>query len=314
MKKSICIVFLFLSLFACNKEDIVVFNQPKDCIQFDYDPLKDEMKLEYDFANQFILVTDEYGYKDEYYLGDSLTRDTISLHLVLMGHALDTDRSFKLKSVSVQSFDSLPESPVEFLPAYVFRAGQLQDTVQIILLRPEKRGKFAVGITFDLEDDNSSFAFGAEEQSVFNFLVSNSYECPEDWDEGEIALGEYSEEKYAFFITILHQKFYAHLDWELYNPLLRRELEKYNAEHPDSPKDFTFPVYTKPIWWDWWDNAGSYLGEFSEAKKEFVIGVIGKENYHSETEWDSFMPKLKEAYDRYNHDHPDSPLPFPPFS
>lgn len=313
MKKSVCIAFLFLSLFACNKEDIVVFNQSKDCIQFDYNPLKDEMKLEYDFANQFILARDEYGNLNEYYLGDSITRDTISLYLVLMGHTLDVDRSFKLKSVSVQTFDSLPQSPVEFMPSYIFRAGQLQDTVQVVLLRPEKRGRFAVGITFDLENDNSLFALGAEEQCVFNFFVSNCYECPENWNEGEKALGEYSEEKYAFFITMLHQKFTPNLDWEQYNPFLRQELEKYNAEHPDSPKNFTFPVYTKPIWWDWWENAGSYLGEFSEAKKEFVIGVIGKENYNSETDWASFMPKLKDAYNQYNNDNPDSPLPFLPF-
>lgn len=310
MKKNIYIVLCLFFLFACDKEDIVIFDQHKDSIQFDYNPLKDEMRLEYDFANQFVLNRDEYGNLQEYYLGDSITRDTISLNLVLMGYTSETDRPFNLKSVPVLSFDSLPKVPVEFMPTYIFRAGQLQDTIQVVLLRPEKRGKYAVGITFDLGNENSLFALGAEEQCTFQIMVSDSYECPDNWSEGEDALGEYSEEKYAFFVTLLHQKFTPYLDWEKYNPFLREELEKYNRLHPDAPKDFTFPVYTKPLWWDWWNNAGSYLGEYSEAKKEFVIGVIGEDNYNSGTDWEGFMLQLKEAYEQYNSSHPDSPLPF----
>lgn len=60
-------------------------------------------------------------------------------------------------------------------------------------------------------------------------------------------------------------------------------------------------------------GAGTYLGEFSEAKKEFVISVVGEENYTSYTDWASFMPKLREAYDAYNEKHADEPLPFAPF-
>ena len=92
--------------------------------------------------------------------------------------------------------------------------------------------------------------------------------------------------------------------------MLRDKLTEFNEKHPDSPKDFTFPVWTKPNWWDWYMGAGTYLGEFSEAKKEFVISVVGEENY---TDWASFMPQLREAYDAYNADHPDKPLPFAPF-
>ena len=71
----------------------------------------------------------------------------------------------------------------------------------MILVRPEQRGKYAVGITFDFEDGNSLFDSGAEEQSVYEVFVSDRYEEPADWDQN--ALGEFSEEKYAFFVTVL---------------------------------------------------------------------------------------------------------------
>ena len=52
---------------------------------------------------------------------------------------------------------------------------------------------------------------------------------------------------------------------------------------------------------------------FLRQKKEFVISVVGEENYTDWTDWASFMPQLREAYDAYNADHPDKPLPFAPF-
>ena len=230
-----------------------------------------------------------------------------------MGHASDVDREFKLKTVPLELLEELPLATVEFLPKYTFRANHLLDTIQVILIRPEQRGKYAIGITFDFEDESSLFDSGAEEQSVYQVMVSDRYEKPTDWAEGEDALGEFSEEKYAFFVTVLGKKFSPYLDWGTYNQVLRNKLAEFNEKHPDTPKDFTFPVWTKPNWWDWYMGAGTYLGEFSKAKKEFVIGVVGEENYTNWTNWASFMPKLREAYDAYNAEHPGEPLPFAPF-
>ena len=60
--------------------------------------------------------------------------------------------------------------------------------------------------------------------------------------------GEYSEEKYAFMVKVLRTS-YQYFSWipgsnwaydggvtDLINAL-----NAYNAEHPDAPKDFTFP-------------------------------------------------------------------------
>lgn len=312
MNKYIYIGFLFL-LLGCQKEGIVSFDQDKDGIQFNYDPKEGQMVLEYDFAFQTVVGEDEWGYPTNIYLGDSISRDTISVFLSLMGHVSDVDREFKLKTVPLKLLEELPLATVEFLPTYTFRANHLLDTVQVILIRPERRGKYAVGITFDFEDESSLFDSGVEEQSVYQVMVSDRYEKPVGWAEGENALGEFSEEKYAFIVTVLGVKFSPYLDWGTYNQVLRDKLAEFNEENQDSPKDFTFPVWTKPSWWDWYLGAGTYLGEFSEEKKEFVIGVIGEENYVGWTYWPSFMPQLREAYDAYNVEHPDEPLPFAPF-
>ena len=94
---------------------------------------------------------------------------------------------------------------------------------------------------------------------------------------------------------------------------MRDALETFNRENPDHPKDFTFPVWTKPTWWDNNNGAGTYLGEFSEEKKEFVINVIGAGSFVPWAPWVRLMPQLKKAYEDYNAAHPDEPLPFPPF-
>lgn len=247
MNKCIYIGFLFL-LMACQKEGIVSFNQAKDCIQFNYNLEKNEMTLDYNFAFQYNVVPDQWGYPSYVYLGDSIFRDTISLHLSLMGHVADVDREFRLRTVPIVGLDTIPLASVEFYSSYTFKANQLKDTIQIVLLRPEKRGKYAVRITFDLEDENSAFALGAEEYSIYELMISDRYDKPSDWDRRVDYVGEFSEEKYAFMITVLHVKFGFWNDWGTHNQILRDALEKFNNEHPNNPKDFTFPVNTSPIW------------------------------------------------------------------
>ena len=154
MNKYIYIGFLFF-LLGCQKEGVVSFDQEKDCIQFNYDPKEEQMVLEYDFAFQTVAGEDEWGYPTDIYLGDSISRDTISVFLSLMGHASDVDREFKLKTVPLELLEELPLATVEFLPTYTFRANHLLDTVQVILVRPEQRGKYAVGITFDIQERKS---------------------------------------------------------------------------------------------------------------------------------------------------------------
>ena len=304
MKRYFYIGFL-LFLLGCQKEGIVEYNLDKDCLQFDYSTT--EMSLSYNFAEQYIEVEGEYGQVDYYYLGDSLRRDTISLNLSLIGWEGSEDRVFKLKTVPLVELDTLPMAPVEFLESYIFRADQLKDTIQIVIVRPEARGRYGAGITFDVEGEDAIFDLGAEEKQVYELYISDSYEQPSDWDRNIAYLGEFSEEKYAFMVTVLNFLYSVNIEWSDYNEYLRNKLEEFNAANPDSPKDFTFPVNTTPSWWPY---ATSYLGDYSDAKKDFIISVMGSWVWASWTYWPSIMPQILDAYNTYNEEHTEDPLPF----
>lgn len=240
-KNGYILIFFFLLCVACEKEGLVKYSQDKDSIQFDYEI--EDMVLDYNFALQYEerTVSDEWGsWKVNYYLGDSIWRDTISLALSLIGDSSEKDRIFRMKTVPIDGQDSVTMAKVEFLSSYVFRANQLVDTVQIILLRPTQRGEYKIGLTFDVEGD-SNFNLGVKERTVYQLNIADRYEKPSDWDSQVMYIGEYSEEKYAFMVTTLHTLFSRWSDWGKNNLILREALEKYNQMHPDAPKDFDFP-------------------------------------------------------------------------
>ena len=71
-------------------------------------------KIEVSFAFQTVAGEDEWGYPTDIYLGDSISRDTISVFLSLMGHASDVDREFKLKTVPLELLEELPLARLSF--------------------------------------------------------------------------------------------------------------------------------------------------------------------------------------------------------
>lgn len=303
MKRYFYIGFL-LFLLGCQKEGIVEYNLDKDCLQFDYSST--EMSFSYNFADQYIEIQGQWGI-DYYFLGDSLQRDTISLNLSLIGWEGAEDRTFKLKTVPLVELDTLPMATVEFLEPYTFKANQLKDTIQIVIVRPEARGRYGAGITFDVEGEDAIFDIGAEEKQVYELYISDSYEKPTDWDRCVAYLGEYSEEKYAFMVSVLHIQFNMYYDWGPYNITLREELAKYNAEHPDNPKDFEFPLYAKPNWWDW---SVDYLGEYSWEKEVFMKEVLPEGVYGANTDWSFYNKTLCDELAAYNEANPENPKDF----
>lgn len=304
MKKYIYISLLFLSA-ACQKEDVLRYEQEKDGLQFNYE----EMSMDYDFAMQtkMVMKGNEWGeiVPTKVYRGDSISRDTISLLLSLMGYKSEIDREFKLKAIPVKGQDSTRLLKVEFFPSYSFHAGQLKDTVQVVLLRPETRGKFTIGITFDTDDADALFEPGVTEQGIYRIRVSDEYKKPVGWDLQIDYLGEYSEEKYAFYITILGELYDPYKEMHFNNLILRKALQAYNAEHPDKQKDFTFPVNAYPEWWGYCQN---YVGEYSDEKMEFMMEVLGV--FQSWDDWSSHSRKLREALEAYNAAHPDDQKEF----
>lgn len=298
---------LLLFLLGCQREGIVEYNLEKDCLQFDYSTTN--MSFSYNFAEQYVMVAGQWGQMEYYYLGDSLSRDTLSLNLSLIGWEGTEDREFKLKLVPLVELDTLPMATVEFLDPYIFRADQLKDTIKVVIVRPEARGRYGAGITFDVEDENAIFDLGAEEKQIYELYISDTYSKPTDWDRSIAYLGEFTEEKYAFMVSVLHFLYSVNIDWGGYNEYLRSALDEFNAEHPDAPKDFTFPVNTEPSWWQ--TSAQVYLGDYSDAKKDFIIntcfnGATGI--WSAYTPWVYYKSMIVATYNSTND--PDDPYPF----
>lgn len=238
MKKIFYIVLLFY-IWGCTSNDITVYQQDRNSIQFDYKP--ENMSLNYDFAFQY----KKLNQRDKYYYGDSLRTDTFRLAVTILGFQGDSDQTFRLKAVPVEGQDSTRLAEVEFEPYYTFRKNGLHDTVQFVLHRPEKRGLYTIGVTFEV-NDSTRFDLGVEEKNTYRINLSDVYPRPDNWDACKPWLGDYTEEKYAFYVTVLNQVFDPYYwlysgDRYSYAPRLKQALKEYNAAHPDAPKDFSFP-------------------------------------------------------------------------
>lgn len=220
---------MLLLLAGCQKEEVSPYADALGGLQFDYK----SMTRSYNFS----FVRNEEGK----YLGDSLRSDTIRVALSLVGYVADRDREVVLDTTMIKGQSDTAIAQVTFLPPYVFRANRLKDTIKMVLYRPEKRGKYTIGITFDWDAMTGSFEKGTKERLVYRIDITDNYPQPEEW--AEKYLGEYTEEKYAFYVTVTGE-IYKSLDKKdgpRYNKLLRQALEEYNREHPDEPKDFDFP-------------------------------------------------------------------------
>lgn len=245
MKRLIYIsIVLFFTALACTKEEIPVYDLGKDGIQFEYGD--GEFSQQFDFSFQSYQGQDDWGYPMTKYYGDSIREKKIQLLVSIVGWSSEKERKFKVKAEGGDGYDPTLVALDEF---YTIRAGRYTDTIEITLLRPSQRGRYKVKLSFDAESPGTDFEFGAEEKLEYTFDIVDSYPKPSDWD-GRIAwLGEYSEEKYAFIVTVTNMKYGYYVDWGMYNQLLRDELDRYNSENPTNPKDFSFPVNTDSIWW-----------------------------------------------------------------
>lgn len=313
----IYISMLLISLTACQEREVLPYME-KDGLQFNYDTA--HMSSAYDFMQQA-----ETKNGRPYYYGDDLLRDTIYIQVSVMGFPGVENREFALKTVYLEGEDSTATPPVEFMPSYTFTAGRTTQRIAVAVVRPQIRMDYTVGITFDLEQSDPMFELGVEEQAVYRLRVSNRYPEPPGWDRFLDYLGEYTEEKYAFLVTTTHNLFNSNLstaDWISMNKTLRTAVDQYNQQH-EVKLDFTFPVYTKP---EWWEQFANYLGEFSEAKRKFIyeqekeywIAMGMDEDQFNQfggymANWREIVTDLRAKYDRWNAAHPDDLLPFPQF-
>ncbi len=281
MKRYMYLIFL-LGLYACQEDDLVMYSQEKDAMQFLLDEDKGvSSKLAFNFATATYTVK-ENDSEREYYYGDSLAsmtyNDKNSIILELQGFPSPDERPYKLKTVLLEGQDSSKVAKVVFDSYYSLAPNMLYDTIQLTVLRPEKRGTYRVGIMIDTENSYGFFEKGAFENSVLELEIKDTYEKPEGWDERKEWLGEFEEEKYAFMVTYSQQAFSRankHMwnETDAYNQELRKALEDFNTSAaPEDRKTFTFPATTKPIWWD---SQSHLLGEFSEEKHTFMKNIVG---------------------------------------
>lgn len=281
MKRYMLFMFLF-GLFACQEDDLVMYSQEKDAMQFLVDEEQGiSSKLEFNFATA-TYTRQENGVDAVYYYGDSLAsmtyEDKNSIILELQGFPSPDERPYKLKTVLLEGQDSSKVAQVVFDSYYSLAPNTLRDTIQLTVIRPEKRGTYRVGIMVDTDNSYGFFEKGAVENSILELEIKDVYEEPEDWAARKEWLGEFDEEKYAFMVTYSQRPFsrannYMWNETDAYNQELRRALEAFNASaEPEDRKGFTFPETTKPTWWD---TKLHLLGEFSEEKHAFMKSIAG---------------------------------------
>lgn len=279
MKRYICWIML-LGLLACQEDDLVWYSQEKDAIQFWVDDESTEaagMTLEFNFATATYSQVVS-GEEQTFYYGDSLTSYTFEkIMLELQGFPTPDERPYRLKTVLVEGQDSSKVGEVIFGSYHSLAPNQLRDTIQLTILRPKARGTYTIGVMIDTTGSDAFFEKGVVERSVLRLNIKDVYEEPSDWKYRTEWLGAFSEEKYAFMVSVSQMVFsrnnnsmWNHTDD--YNALLRTALATFNAAHPGEEKTFTFPVTTKPIWWD---NQKHLLGEFSEEKHVFMKDLYG---------------------------------------
>lgn len=244
VKNILYICLLAWAFCSCEQKDSFPYTEKAGLYFFVPDKQSenpDALKREIDFALKVQGRHPRFGYEIVY--GDSLKSDTLRLPISLLGATSDQPREYNLKAVAIEDDNQLPVTDIIFANPYILEANAVADTAVIVIPRPLARGEYAVAITFDTSAD---FEGSIYQQDNYQLFISDRYPKPSNWEDH--IYGEYSEEKYAFWVTVLGTTYnwrYQLFD-DNYMPLdiigtLITALEEYNAAHPDNPKDFTFP-------------------------------------------------------------------------
>lgn len=178
------------------------------------------------------------------YVADTISTDTMTrVRVAVAGTLSASARDYRLKTVSTDSTLALAE--ISYDEKYSISANEMKDTIQFVIMRPKDGEESTAGyVTFDTEN---SPAFPTSITGWDRLKVNCVYYAkPEKWSND--IFGVFSQAKYAFMVETLKTT-YDYYDWitddnwqATYGlPELRKALKKYNEEHPESPKDFTFP-------------------------------------------------------------------------
>ena len=176
--------------------------------------------------------------------GNTPRTDSIMLVIAVAGELSDQPRDYYLKVEALN--DTIEVADIRIPEVCTLKANALTDTVKVYINSPRELGTFVSVITFDTEK-SKAFPATISGWDKYEIRSSNRYPRPADWSDA--IYGPYSEEKYAFMVEVL-QTSYQYYSWIMDHdnwtmswglPELIEALQEYNAQHPDAPKDFTFP-------------------------------------------------------------------------
>ena len=173
----------------------------------------------------------------------SLASTVVENPVAVAGNSSDQPREYHLKAETVN--DSTEMADIVLPEVCILAPHAVKDTVVVYINSPRKIGEFAAAIIFDKEK-SPAFPGNITGWDKYEIQALNRYPKPEAWEDEKY--GEYSEEKYAFMVKVLRTS-YQYFSWIpgsnwAYDggvTNLINALNAYNAEHPDAPKDFTFP-------------------------------------------------------------------------
>lgn len=139
------------------------------------------------------------------YVSDTLMQDTIWVTLNTQGFVKDTDRTFRLRQVNVDSLvNAVPDvhytsfdSP-EMLKYCVVPAGNHTVSVPIIVHRHPSLDESDVRLNIEVQP-NENFGQGVQEKRVFPIVISNLLTMPSNWE--SYYFGTYGPVKHRFMIT-----------------------------------------------------------------------------------------------------------------
>lgn len=176
---------------------------------------------------------------------DTLTTDTVKqIRIAVAGTLSNMARDYRLKTLEADSAQSTVS--IQYAEAYNISPNSLNDTISFVVFAPTE-GNTSIGyVTFDTSKSPlfPSTITGWDKLKITSIF----YQKPKEWNND--IYGPFSQEKYAFMVEVLETEYeyYESIsNWDESNmpdyclPRLKESLKKYNEEHPESPKDFTFP-------------------------------------------------------------------------
>lgn len=295
-KQYISLLVLGASLTACEHQEPFLFDAQNNGIYFN--------EAESGFIKQINFA--------ERVLDVNCTDTTVFVHINILGHLADIDRTFTLQTDTIEGY----AKPQIILPEkLVIPAGEAKIELPITVLRPELMDS-TFGIRFDLTQisGESDFGAGIAGRNSFYLLVEESYTKPSTWQYNTEYLGDWNVDKQIFLCRIAGN---ANLENALnqqatapknLSAMAIDSIRNFYRTHPGESLPYNMPFYYKSKAYDdhiaypcpdYWSNeqikwAGPYNAYiFASVCKEAGINTANEREI-----WTNISQQQGEAYNK----------------